>query len=194
VSSCGETPLATAVDYNNVDVVSALIAAGADVNPVVYDYTPLDDALGRCHGTMIAILKEAGAITWEDLMVQTNELLSVDNNSCIILNTKLFDKASDKDKENALKFYVASSGLTEVKSLLAAGVNPSLRFRRWSLLCESSSNGNTDIVSELLAAGADIACKDDDGLTALQHAAKNKHREIVVMLLTEVTEIKKANK
>jgi ankyrin repeat protein len=194
--SSGTTPLLLAISRRNVDMVSALIAAGADVNHVAFDRTALDDAAKR-HGAMIAILNEAGALTWEDLMVKTNELLyrDITESDKIILNIELIDQASDKDKENALKFYVTSNSLTMVKSLLAAGVNPSLRFRRWSLLCESSSKGNTDIVEALLAAGADITFKDrGDGKTALQHAAKNKHREIVALLLAKATEIKNANK
>jgi ankyrin repeat protein len=196
VTSYGDTPLGAAVESNNVDMVSALIAAGADVNHVFFDGTPLDGALATSHDAIVTVLKEAGAITWLDLMVQTNELFSRDNTESdkIILNTELIDKASDKDKENALKFAVASCGLTEVKSLLTAGVNPSLQFWRWSLLCESSYGGKADIVRELIDAGADITFKDHNGKTALQHAAKNKHRDVVALLLAKSKEIKKANK
>jgi ankyrin repeat protein len=195
-SSCGDTPLRAAVESNNVDMVSALVAAGADVNRAPHDRTPLDVALSDRHDAMIAVLEEAGALTWQDLMVKTNELFSDDitNSDMIILNSDLIDKASDKDKENALKFSVASNILTMVKSLLAAGVNPSARFRAMDLLSVASIKGYTDIVEALLAAGADITFKDDEGLTALQHAAKNKHREIVALLLAKAKELKKANK
>jgi ankyrin repeat protein len=195
VNSSGITPLLAAVNDNYVDVVYALIAAGANVNHVSYDHTSLDDALAESHTELIAILKDAGALTWEDLMVQTNELLSVDNTSRVILNTEQIDKASDEDRENAMKLCVSLGSLTNVKSLLAAGINPSLRFIRADLLSVASMNGYTDIVEALLAAGADINAKDDDeGLTALQHAAKNKHRDIVAMILAKANELKNANK
>jgi ankyrin repeat protein len=196
VTSYGDTPLAAAVESSIVDMVSALVAAGADVNHAPLDYTPLDVALSDRHDAIVAVLKEAGALTWPDLMVKTNELLYRDNTESdkIILNTVLIDKASDKDRENALKFSVPADILTEVKSLLAAGVNPSLRFRAMDLLSVASIKGYTDIVEALLAAGADINAKGDDGKTALQHAAKHKHREIVALLLAEAKELKKANK
>lgn len=193
VTSYGDTPLGAAVESNNVDMVSALIAAGADVNHVFFDGTPLDGALATSHDAIVTVLMEAGALTWLDLMVQTNELLSIGNTSRIILNTVLIDKASDIDRENALKFSVASNILTEVKSLLAAGVNPSLRFRAMDLLSVASIYGSADIVRELIDAGADIAFKDSTGKTALQHAAKHKHRDVVALLLAKAKEIKNAN-
>jgi ankyrin repeat protein len=194
-SSYGDTPLGAAVDLNNVDMVSALIAAGADVNRAPHDRAPLDVALWERRDAIVAVLKEAGALTWLDLMVQTNELLYRDTTESdkIILNTELIDKASDKDRENALKLYVVMNSLTEVKSLLAAGVNPSLRFRTMDLLCVASGRGYTDVVRELLDAGADITFKDPTGKTALQHAAKKKHRDVVALLLAKAKEIKNAN-
>jgi ankyrin repeat protein len=193
VTSYG-TPLGAAVESNNVDVVCTLIAAGADVNHAPHDRTPLDIALSDRHDAIVTVLKEAGAITWLNLMVRTNELLSIDSTSRIILNTELIDKASDIDKENTLKVSVALNSLTMVKSLLAAGANPLIRFRTKDLLSFASIKGYTDIVRELIDAGADITFKDRDGMTALQHAAKNKHREIVAMLLAKAKELKNANK
>jgi ankyrin repeat protein len=142
------------------------------------------------------VLKEAGALEWNDLMVKTNELLYRDNTESdkIILNTELIDKASNKDRENALKLYVPLGGLTEVRSLLAAGVNPSLRLYTMSLLSIASCMGNADIVRALLDAGADINAKDEDGKTALQWAAKHKHRDVVALLLAKANELKNANK
>jgi cytohesin len=193
VSSYGDTPLRAAVEINNVDMISALVAAGADVNHATYDRTPLDVARWGRRDAIVTVLKDAGALSWQDLMVKTNELLYREN-SCIFINTDLIDMASDIDKENTLKVSVALNSLTKVKSLLAAGVNPSARFCTRDLLSVASIKGYTDIVEALLAAGADITFKDDEGLTALQHAAKNKHREIVALLLAKAKELKKANK
>jgi ankyrin repeat protein len=92
VTSYGDTPLRAAVEGSNADVLSALIAAGADVNHVAYDCTPLDVALfSNRHDAIVTVLEEAGALTWLDLMVKTNELLSRDITNLIIyyLNEKL---------------------------------------------------------------------------------------------------------
>jgi ankyrin repeat protein len=93
-----------------------------------------------------------------------------------------------------LKLCVFLGSFTEVKSLLAAGVNPSIPCHTKDLLSFASIKGYTDIVEALLAAGADIREKDADGMTALQHAAKNKHRDIVAMILAKANELKNANK
>jgi ankyrin repeat protein len=85
---------------------------------------------------------------------------------------------------------------TLVKHLLASGVSPSTLFRTNSLLCWASIRGYTDVVRELLDAGADITAKTKggDGLTALQLAAKHKHRDVVALLLAKAKELKNANK
>jgi ankyrin repeat protein len=198
-----ESPLLMACRHDCLGAVSALIAAGADVNFIssypdhpFSDCTPLDMALCLKNDAIVAVLKEAGALTWQDLMVKTNELLYRDNNDSdkIILHTELVDNSSDKDRENALKLYVLLGGLTEVRSLLAAGVDPSLRFCARNLLSIASCMGNADIVRALLDAGADITYKDEDGKIALQWAAMHKHRDIVALLLAKANELKNANK
>jgi ankyrin repeat protein len=73
---------------------------------------------------------------------------------------------------------------------MAHRVNPSIQFRGKSILNAASTNGYTDIVKVLLDAGADITAKDRTGMTALQCAAKGKHREIVTMLLVKAKELK----
>lgn len=198
----GATPLDGAICSDSADMVSALIAAGADVNrfssnpdDAVPDSTALDIARFRSNDAIIAILQGAGAISWLDMIAKTNELL-IDNADTgdIELNTELIDSASHGDREDALKVSVWLGGLTEVKSLLRAGVNPSIQFRKKSVLYSASSDGFTDIVRELIDAGADIAAKDQNGVTALQVASKQKHRDVVALLMAKAKELKSTNK
>jgi ankyrin repeat protein len=73
-----------------------------------------------------------------------------------------------------------------------------VRFRGWSILYLASGDGHIDIVIELIDAGADITAKHPNsmgmGMTALQHATKKKHRDVVALLLAKAKELKNVNK
>jgi ankyrin repeat protein len=215
----GITPLLTAIVNHRADVVSALIAAGADVNftssdpsHMHADQNPLTVSLDVRDFRIFAILKNAGAGMWELVLSQTNPLFTActAGNSTATSTTApgpvatgthlgafhahLIPSARDEDRESALKAGVWAESLTLVKHLLAAGVNPDLYFRGRRLLTVASNSGRTDIVGELIDAGADISFKDKYGMTALQYAAKQKHRDVVALLLAKAKEIKNANK
>jgi ankyrin repeat protein len=83
-----------------------------------------------------------------------------------------------------------------VKCLLAARADADTKYlgNGTSMLAAASAKGFTDIARDLLDAGADLAYKGPDGMTALQSAAKGKHREIVTLLLAKAKELKNANK
>jgi ankyrin repeat protein len=109
-------------------------------------------------------------------------------------NYHLIHSVASTDREDALKLSALSNQHSLVQRLLAAGTNPSLTFRSQSILCIASMHGHTEVVRELIDAGADITFKDDDGRTALQWAAKLKHRDVVALLLARAKELKNANK
>jgi ankyrin repeat protein len=133
---------------------------------------------------------------WYESMVKANELFSVDSSTGnIVFHEDLIDIASDEDRENALRYGVLTVRLKIVIPLLNTGVNPSIMYGGRSLLCTAGMLGYTYIVEELLDAGADITFKDRyEGMTALQHAARRKHRDIVALLLAKVKELKNVNK
>jgi ankyrin repeat protein len=186
-------------------MVSVLISAGADVNYFASDLchvpahrTALDLALDDGKDAIIKVLTAAGAVKWEMLVLTTSDLFSVTSTGTstfeIVPDPHMLLKASDKDKENALRVAVLEDQLPLVQGLLALKTNPSTLFRNSSILCLASMWGKTDIVRELIDAGADIAFKDIKGMTALQHAAKHKHRDVVALLLAKANELKNANK
>jgi ankyrin repeat protein len=54
--------------------------------------------------------------------------------------------------------------------------------------------GRTEIISALIDAGADMNVKDGSGLTPMQLAAKNGHKDLVTMLLAKAKALKNKNK
>jgi ankyrin repeat protein len=197
VNSKGNTALMAAISVNHAGIVAALVAAGADVNYVTYNedhetphFAPLDLAFHRGYDDIIDILTKAGAVLWHLLAMRDNALLNAGD----IVSAEQIASANEVDKENALRYGIRTHNLSIIKPLLAAGVNPSLKFRGMSILSCMCINEATDIVRELIDAGADIAMKNDDGMTALQCAARCKHRDIVALLLAKANELKRKAK
>jgi ankyrin repeat protein len=188
------TPLIIALHGNHADIVAALIAAGADVNSHPYDQTPLDVALAKDKTSIASILVHAGGMRWKHYIMENNALFCA--NGCLGcgMSRETACQASQEDKENALKVAVVNGDLANVQWLLDIGVNPAIKFRGRSLLCEASSWGDEDVVRELIDAGVDINAKDNFGKTAVQYAAMGKHRDIVALLLAKTKELKNVNK
>ena len=68
--------------------------------------------------------------------------------------------------------------LVAVVFILAAGFATGASMS----LFEAASKGDTEKVQALLAKGADVNAKRDDGVTALMEAKKKGHKEIVQLL------------
>jgi ankyrin repeat protein len=98
--------------------------------------------------------------------------------------------AGKEEKDMALAA-AARENHAKVRCLLAAGTDPDAKYGGVSILTWASIDGYTDLVRELMDAGADITKKDEDGMTAMQLAAKNKHRDVVALLLAKANELKK---
>jgi ankyrin repeat protein len=176
-----------------VHIVKALIAAGADVNLISKRQTPLDVAVTP---DIASVLVEAGGKMWRDLMAEKYELVhAVDGEE---FDLELFDEllvnAGEEEKEIALILCALDKCVTLVKRLLAAGVSTEIEYGGDTLLLVVSTMGYVDIVRELLDAGADITAKDVCGKTPMQCAAGRKHRDVVALLLSKAKELKNVNK
>jgi ankyrin repeat protein len=180
----------------NAAVVSALIAAGADVNYVCkrMNLTVLDMAMANESSDICAVLEEAGAKTIKELMIETSDLVRAGSSGDMEQVQQLVKGAGKDEKNAALVIAVNDDKPPMVKCLLASGADPDAKYGFLNVLMVACIHGNADIVRALLDAGADITAKDEDGKTALQHAAKHKHRDIVALLLAKAKELKNANK
>jgi ankyrin repeat protein len=169
-------------------IVSALIAAGADVNYIYSEHTALDLAESP---EIASALTEVGGKTWRDLMAEKYKLVLAVVDDDLEFIRKLMVDADEVEKEVALTIAVLDNHVATVKQFLASGVRTTVMYDESPLLSVASYRGFIEIVRELLGAGADVTAKDEHGKTALQWAAKGKHRDVVALLLAKATEQKK---
>jgi ankyrin repeat protein len=193
VGSSYLSAMSLAISQNRTDVVSALIDAGADVD-VIQSKMPMAILELATSSEMKAILEKAGAKKREWLDTESSELARALFSDNIELVSQLFGSADKEEKNVLFGMAVHGNKLQMVKCMLAAGADASVSYMGASALMLASMEGHPDIVRELIDAGADIAAKDSTGKTALQWAAKHKHRDIVALLLAKAKELKKMNK
>ena len=93
-------------------------------------------------------------------------------------------KAAQERLEHNLRIYVRDGKLSEVRDLLAAGVNPNAADDDgFTALHYAAFGGHSEFAKMLLAAGADPNAADNVGVTALMATAKFRHYEFAKMLL-----------
>jgi ankyrin repeat protein len=182
--------LASAHGSVGVGLVSALVAAGADVNYISNGQTIVEMAESS---DIKALLMEAGGKRWYELMAEKYKFVRAVVHKDLKLVDKLIIDADDEEKEVALMIAVQANEIDLVKRLLAGGVPTAVSFRGYSMLTVACASGYTRIVRELLDAGADISVVDN-GKTPMQWAAQHRHRDVMVMLLAKANELKNANK
>jgi hypothetical protein len=168
----GDTALILASQSRRLDVVRALLAAGANVN-----------ATGQLERTpLIALLESCSAETFEVVQVLLSAKADVN-----------FVAAADQ-KATALLAASRCNDPQVVRALLATGADVNAAKSDGSTaLMDASFFGNLGVVRALLAAGANASVKDGRGHTAEMLASerltqdkekdlKNAHQEIVRIL------------
>lgn len=178
----GMTPLHFAINEGQVEFVTNLIKAGADINAQAnkkfcfekMGITPLDIAVG-------------GNLTFSDSMddysLDNNEGNNIKNQDQII-EILLQAGADVSIPENSYLYKAVDKGnLKNVKLLIAAGANVDYEDSISPLHC-AALQGKTEIVKELINAKANVNVKAFDGTTPLHKAfVYSRNIEIIEALI-----------
>ena len=149
LSRGGETPLMVAATYNRKKTAEVLLAKGARVDPANTrsGMSALHRAASAGHEDMVELLLANGA----DMLRKT------------------------KDEQTALDL-AAANGHRNVAALLSAvGMQPKVNAQHQNItpLMRAAWAGNGEMVSTLLAGGADVNARDSGHWTALHYAAND---------------------
>ena len=189
------TPIYLAAILGHVPVVSALIAAGTDVN-MKNDSgnTPLDAAAKYGHVSIVSALIAAGAeVNVKDDLGYTPIFSAAFNGHVSVVSVLIAAGADVNARDNyntPLDAAVRDGHISIVSVLITAGaeVNAKNDFD-WTPLHWAVFKGNALAVSLLLAAGAYVNAKTDKGHTPLDIAKGNKNWDIVILLERNVRKI-----
>lgn len=195
------TPLDVAITNNNTDAAKALLAAGANPNPESAELwarnSPIGKAINNNQPETVQALLESGASACVPMFAEGSYLQDANSPEKLHILRKLLEHGADKDV-NRIELNFGSAALHHIcmynnpqgaKLLLEAGADVNaLAYTNNSPLMYAIANGATDVVRELLAAGARTDIVDNDGYDAIDKAILLGHTDIVELLLAAVPE------
>lgn len=194
------TPLFYAAVWGRHEAVDLLLRKDkSNIDHAVRDddgWTALHAASYHGYQEVVAMLrKEEAAMGIRDNLGRTPLMLATDKNHADAMRELIFKRKehedphlNDRDKEqDAALTLAAGSGFAEgVRILMDHGADCNIRnkFSRTPIIIASRCR-NQDVVLALLQpeSRADINAQDQEGLTALHHAACRGHVEVVQLLL-----------
>ncbi len=190
----GNTLLITTVQDDNLQAVSALVDAGAEVNAENDNgQTALILAIEKRDKAMVSeLLKakeininlEGGSSRYTPLM-QAVAMLDTEMVKKLIKVTGIDVNLKSIDNSTTALILAAQFGEIElIKVLLeATGIDVNLSEERgFTALMKASLKGHTESVRALIDAGADVTLTSVHGHTALSLAKINNHKEIINLL------------
>jgi ankyrin repeat protein len=171
--------------FKSEDVALRLIQAGADVNGIVNECAMLDFAAMLGLSKVTAELKKRNAQSFYELMFAYSKYARAGALGQMQVAECILYEGAEKPSEQHLALCVAVySGHREfVKALLDGGVDPSCVRGGHSALMVACMRGHRGIAQDLIRAKADVSAKNVLNFTAMQLAARFKHRDIVQLLL-----------
>ena len=184
--SDGRTPLMIHAEKGNKDIVSYLIAHGADVDrgdtagQTALHLTVYSTALHISgHLSIVKILVDGGAnVNVQDKYGCTPLIIHAEKGNKDIVSYFIAHGADVDRKDPAGRTALHISGhLSIVKILVDVGANVNVqdKYGRTPLMIHADK-GNKDIVSYLVTHGADVDRKDSKGQTALHYVCHRKQK------------------
>lgn len=188
------TPLQKAAAQGDLDALTALLDAGAEVDAAPnHGFTPLTRAAAAGHIEAVHLLIRQGANVNASGGVGRHVLLlaawhEAEHGDRGIVRA-LLDAGAEMNQtscwgETAL-FGAASftNGLPTVRLLLTRGADVNIANQAgWTPLMQAALDGSAGIVRELLSHKPDLDAKDQDGKTALDLAVQYQHADVVQLL------------
>lgn len=194
LSPGGETILHFQVIEDNVNIVRSLIRLGANVNATKSDgTTPLIDAVFLSHIEIIRMLLDNGAnIDAKRKDGRTALHIAADRESCakairiLLQRGANFKLRTTTTGETPLGIACFGNVISSVRELIEfePNLDSSADSSGLSPLMLASENGHIEIINLLLDKGANINHGDQNGDTALHHAAYNNMKKSVDVLLS----------
>ncbi len=194
-SSPGSMALHHAAGEAKIEIVELLLAAGVDVNVAAsFGETALEAAAARGHLAVIEMLLKAGAgVGHRDGYGRTALHHACDEDSGhpgavqLLLAAGADPDADDEEGARPLNRCLYEQHFECARLLLKAGADPNLRSWGGTALHVAIWHaGIPELLSELLAAGADLEARDEEGMTPLLAAIIHAFEDGVPELLLEL--------
>ncbi|MBD1896010.1 ankyrin repeat domain-containing protein [Coleofasciculus sp. FACHB-129] len=189
-----KTALIVAIASGYVEVVKALLIAGAEVNPTAWD-DPVPLVVTAKHGQLeiVHALIAAGAeVNRFDLNSEFTPLgIAVEYGQVEIVRVLLEAGANPLGGDtscSSLALAAEHGNIEIMQLLLKTGVDINYPKGSYTALMGAANNGQFKMVQMLVEAGADVNAWYEGSNTPLRYAAYNGHREIYDYLYPLVAE------
>lgn len=163
----GGTSLMTAAENGHVEIVKMFLEKGADVNVQSLGYTALYHAAEKGHTEVVKLLLQAGAELGVKAVVFSN-------------NKKDVEKPLLIDGREA---WVSIKAYTPYEIAIANGHTEIAKLLLETEFLDAVCDGDVALVQKLLKQGVGSNIANDEGCTALMHAAFYGQAEVINILL-----------
>ena len=184
------TLLAGAAATNQLDIVTLLLDAGADVDiPSDSGFTALHYAVQENHLDAVRVLLDHNANANRSSIDGRTSLHVAAADNSIALLKPLVDAGADvdwrqEDHETPLIAAIRAGHREAVSGLITLGAGVELMTREgYTPLLEALRTSSSDVVRELIDLGANVHASDADGMFAIHHAVLSRSADNVGTVL-----------